>query len=181
MIDASLIIYFVVVARLLVPFSILRWPLWGMIASLIVDTFDLTVLRSFGLEGFGFADYQLTDKIFDLYYLSFGLYTTAKLQETFARKTLRVLYFWRFAGVILFEITGLRLILFFAPNLFEYLYIGVFGLKQFVSRTLVRNEIIALLALAVLFKLPQEYVMHYVEFSWGLGNFTEGLKQLFGR
>ena len=178
---AELIIVLVVFIRLLVPFSILRWPFWGMVAALVADTFDLTVLRFFGWDSFGFAGYQLTDKLLDLYYLSFGLYATTRLGEDVARRTLRVLFFWRFAGVVLFEITGLRVLLFFAPNLFEYLYLGAFGAKTFFSARLTPRLLIVLLFLSVALKLPQEYVMHYLEFPWGFGNFTEGLKQLFLR
>src|SRR3989338_5988802 len=94
------IIIVVVLARLLVPFAILRWPFWGMVAALLADTFDITTLRLFGWETFGPAGYQLTDKILDLYYLSFGLYMTADLKEVFAKRTLRILFFWRFAGVV---------------------------------------------------------------------------------
>ena len=173
------IVVIVVLIRLLVPFSILKWPFWGMVASLVCDTFDLTVLRFFGWESFGFAGYQVSDKILDLYYLSFGLYVTAQLREVFAQRTLRVLFFWRFAGIALFEITGLRMLLFFAPNLFEYLYLGVFGAKKLFKAHLTPRLVIALLLLAVILKLPQEYVMHYLEFPWGFGNFGDGLKQLF--
>ncbi len=174
------IVVIVVLVRLLVPFTILRWPFWGMVASLVADTFDLTVLRALGVpEGFGFAGYQLTDKFLDLYYLSFGLYATARLEEVFARRTLRVLFFWRFAGVILFEITGLRALLFFAPNIFEHLYLGIFGAKQLFHVPVTRRLTIVLLLLAAVLKVPQEYIMHYVEFPWGLGNFTEGIEKLF--
>ena len=173
------IIIVVVLARLLVPFAILRWPFWGMVAALLADTFDITTLRLFGWETFGPAGYQLTDKILDLYYLSFGLYTTADLKEVFAKRTLRILFFWRFAGVVLFEITGLRALLFFAPNLFEYVYLAVFGVKKLFSARLTPRLFTLLLLLAAVLKLPQEYVMHYLEFPWGFGNFIDGLRILF--
>jgi len=151
-----------------------------MVASLLADTFDKPVLNYFGLETFGFTGYQLTDKVLDLYYLTFGLYTSAQLKEVFARRTLRVLYFWRFAGVVLFEVTGFRWLLFAAPNIFEHLYLGIFGAKTLFRTAPTKQLVLILLLVAALLKFPQEYVMHYLEFPWGIRNFTDGLKVLFG-
>jgi len=36
----SVIPWYVTAVRLLVPFSILRWPLWGLLASSVVDMYD---------------------------------------------------------------------------------------------------------------------------------------------
>jgi len=173
------IIVAILAARLTVPFAILRWPFWGMVASIFADTFDLTLLKWVGLESFGFADYQVTDKLLDIYYLSFGLYVSAGLEERYAKNALRALFFWRFVGVILFEFTGARWILFAAPNIFEFLYLALFGAKEFINRRLTRKFVLTALLLSALLKFPQEYVMHYLEFRWGFGNFFDGINELF--
>ncbi len=65
----------VIVARLIVPVSIFRWPLAGGVASMVLDGLDVVlvdVLANLLGEEPGFGNtYQTMDKPLDLYYLSF--------------------------------------------------------------------------------------------------------------
>jgi hypothetical protein len=178
-----LIIIALVLARLLVPLLILRYRFWGLAAAIVADAVDAAFLRINGFE-MGSVPYQEADKFLDLYYLSLAFYASRSLmEEVLARRILMVLFLWRAFGVVLFEVLGMRQILFFAPNIFEFFYIGVFGAKKFfpgISLTRPRNVVVILL-LALGLKMPQEYVMHYLEFPWGFGNFKDGICQLFIR
>ncbi|MBT3995451.1 MAG: hypothetical protein HOF01_06595 [Chloroflexi bacterium] len=59
----------VAVLRLAIPFTIFRWPLWGGIASAVVDSIDVILIYLMDLGDF--KDYHGTDKILDTYFLVF--------------------------------------------------------------------------------------------------------------
>lgn len=160
----------VIAIRILVPFSILRFPFWGMVLSVLADALDIVIFSWLGwgiLEGKGI--YHELDKVFDMYYLSFAAYKTLGWQDALARKTSAVLFLWRFAGFAVFEITGIRQIILFAPNIFENFYLLWQATLQFFpeSRTLTKKKLAVYLLIAAIPKIIQEYIMHYLEFpTW---------------
>lgn len=159
----------IVAIRLFVPFSILRWPFWGMLAAIAADASDVIIADALGW-GFGSAErYHAFDKIFDLYYLAIALFAALEWPEAPLRRTALTLFGWRAAGVAALEATGLRQVMFFAPNIFENFYLLVVGAKTFAPRLRVDNwrRIAILLAIAGIPKVIQEYVMHFIEFpTW---------------
>lgn len=166
-----MIVPFLVIAiRILVPFTIPRWPFWGMLLAAAADASDVIILDKFGwgiLEGRGI--YHELDKFFDIYYLSFAAYTTLQWENALLRRTALALFFWRLAGVIVFEITQIRQIFFFAPNIFENFYLIVSGLRLFFPASHINNlkRFLLVLLIAALPKIIQEYIMHYLEFpTW---------------
>jgi hypothetical protein len=181
MAEGTLITIGILLLRFLVPITILRWPFWGISASIIADTIDNSVLNANGFSSVGWGEYQRVDKFLDLYYLSFAVYVSSALKEYWPRKIFLGLFIWRFAGVVLFEFSGERSFLFLSPNIFELFFIAIYGAKRFFPRvSLDRKEVwLPLLFLAATIKVPQEYVMHHLEFPWGLGNFGEGFRELF--
>src|SRR3989344_2684973 len=172
----------VIAVRLLVPFAIPRWPFWGGVAAIIADTFDFTVLNAAGNGPLGGDNYQRFDKLFDVYTLFFMLYASSKLVESRARKTLSVLFSWRLFGVFLFELTGIRQILFFTPNIFEYFYLLVFGSKKFRPALSLENRktLLTLFVIAAIPKLIFEYFLHFREYPLGLGMIWRGLRAWLG-
>ena len=159
----------VIAIRLLVPFSILRWPLAGGILSLVVDAVDVILVDLIaGLLGqpgeFG-PTYAQIDKWLDLYYLAFELVVARRWAEPVPRQTATALFAWRLLGVILFEITVDRPLLVVFPNLFEnyflYILIARRWFPRFVPRTWTQSVIACLLLLIP--KEIQEFVLHYEE------------------
>ncbi|WP_269849929.1 hypothetical protein [Methanosarcina horonobensis] len=85
MVDTSdmLIFWAVVIARFLIPLSIPRYPLPGVLACLILDAVDQTIFQLFTnlpLEG-----YQSYDKSLDIYYLSITYLSTCETGLTSTR------------------------------------------------------------------------------------------------
>src|SRR5690606_26610997 len=105
--------------RLLVPLTIFRWPLYGGIASLVIDAADTNIVKLFGVE---IPNYVSTDKILDMYYLSIEVYVSRGWKNTLARRASYALFGWRLLGVTAFELSGLRFLLFVAPNIFEHFF-----------------------------------------------------------
>ena len=159
----------VIAIRLLVPLTILRWPLVGGLLSLVVDAIDVILVDLIaGLLGqpgeFG-PTYAQIDKWLDLYYLAFELVVALRWQEVVPRRTAAALFAWRLVGVILFEITVSRPLLVVFPNLFEnyflYILIARRWFPRFVPRTWAHSIIACLLLLIP--KEIQEFVLHYEE------------------
>ena len=174
-----MIAFVVVLVRLLVPFTILRWPFGGVLLSIAADTFDITVLRAFGWGFLNEGSYQAVDKLLDAYYLSFAFYVSLKWKDLLAKKTSVILFIWRFIGVIAFEITHLRKLLFFAPNIFENFYILTVGIPKIFPKFRLdsKKKLAAILLIAGIPKLAQEYVMHFMRYPLGLGNLWPFIKQ----
>ena len=158
----------VVIIRLVVPFSILRWPFWGAILAILGDISDVVLMDAFGWGWFEGRDYHSYDKFFDTYYLGFECYAALKWREVLARRTAVVLFSWRLLGVIVFEIFKIRQLIFLAPNIFENFYLLVVGLKKFFNFSVDSvKRLVIILLVAGIPKIIQEYIMHYLEFpTW---------------
>jgi hypothetical protein len=113
----------VVALRLVLPLSILRWPLAGGILALVVDAVDVVLvdgLASLFGEPLEFGPlYAQIDKWLDTYYLAIEAAVAYRWAERTLRTTAIALFAWRLIGVILFEITAVRPLLVVFPNLFE--------------------------------------------------------------
>lgn len=157
--------FLVIALRLIIPFSILRWPFWGMIASIAADGADVVILDATGTGFFG--HYHQIDKVLDTYYLAFAAYISLKWQDELARRTSMMLFLWRLVGVIVFEVTRIRQVIFFAPNIFENFYLLVAGFKQFFPKFKLdtAKKLTIFLFAATIPKLIQEYIMHFLEFQ----------------
>jgi hypothetical protein len=159
----------VVALRLLLPLTILRWPLAGGILSLVVDAIDVVLVdlfaKLFGEPGAFGPLYAQLDKYLDTYYLALEVVVARRWQEVVPRRTAYLLFAWRLAGVVLFEITVSRPLLVVFPNLFENYFLYVLVARRwfprFVPRT-VAHSVIACLVLLIP-KEIQEFVLHYEE------------------
>ncbi len=78
-----------------------------------------------------------------------------------------LLFGYRLIGVVLFEVTQVRVLLLVFPNLFERFFILQVASQRFFPRfrmeTYGRIAIVVLVILAT--KLPQEFALHYMEFG----------------
>jgi hypothetical protein len=159
----------VIALRLVLPLTILRWPLAGGLLALVIDATDVVLVDAIaGLLGqppeFG-PIYAQLDKWLDLYYLGLEVVVARRWVELVPRRTAYVLFAWRLVGVILFEITIYRPLLVVFPNLFEnyFLYILVARrwFPRFVPRTVRQSVVVSLILLIP--KEIQEYVLHWEE------------------
>ncbi len=159
----------VVAIRLLVPLSILRWPLGGALASMLVDMLDVVLVDTFArLLGeppeFG-PVYAELDKWLDLYYLTIEAYVASRWTEPLLRWTALALFAWRVVGVVAFSVTAIPETLFIFPNLFENLYLYVLIARRFAPRLIPRTAAQMLVLLLILYipKAVQEWLLHWEE------------------
>ncbi len=149
----------VILVRLLVPLTILQWPLAGAIAALLADNLDI-VFASL-VDWGGLWRYHQLDKYLDTYYLAI-MAIAAQRWEPPVRRTCALLFAYRLLGVILFAATDTRLFLFVFPALLEFFFIFYAAWKQFrPQRDLTHQGLAAALILLLLPKLGQEYTIHY--------------------
>jgi hypothetical protein len=166
--------------RLLIPLTIFKWPLYGGIASLIVDALDTNIVKPFGVE---IPNYTITDKYLDLYYLTFELIVSLKWFNVLAVKTSTILFALRIIGVSGFQMTGNEFWLFIGPNLFEnffLFYLVLLGLKIETKKKIWVNSYVKLFACLIflwILKLPQEIILHV----WRVGSPVETFFSLFGK
>ena len=169
--------WLVVAARFLVPLTIPRYPLPGVVASMLLDAADQTIFQQFpsiALEG-----YQGYDKALDIYYLAIAYISTMRnWSNLFAFQVSRFLFYWRLVGVVLFELTHLRPLLLIFPNTFEYFFIfyEAYRLRWDPMRMTNRFVIGAAAFIWIVIKLPQEYWLHIAQMD--LTNFIK--ENIFG-
>ncbi len=162
----DLIVFWVVVlARFLVPLTIPRYPLPGILASLIIDAIDQTIFQQFtnlNLDG-----YQGYDKALDIYYLTIAYISTLRnWTNLYAYRVSQFLLYYRLFGVTLFELTyeppGPRWLLLIFPNTFEYFFIfyEIVRLRWDPVKMSKRFVIISAAAIWIFIKIPQELWIH---------------------
>ena len=154
----------VIALRLVIPLMILRFPLAGGIVAMVLDALDVVLIELIGLGGFG-GHYPELDKALDSYYLTLELIVALGWSNAWARIPAVVLYVYRGIGVIAFESTHLRVMLFIFPNLFENWWLYVVIVARFFPRLYPRSARTVLVPLLILLvpKMVQEYLLHYAE------------------
>jgi hypothetical protein len=150
--------------RVIVPLSILRWPLAGGIAAAALDTLDVVLIDTIGLGGFE-GNYTQVDKLLDSYYLTLEAFVALSWTTAWARLPALALYVYRMTGVVLFETTDVRALLLVFPNLFENWWLYCLAVERFWPRLYPRSPRTTAVPLVLLLlpKLAQEYVLHYAE------------------
>lgn len=151
---------------MLSPLLIPRWPLPGILLSLVIDWVDGSIFRNF--TNLPLAGYQAYDKALDIYYLAIAyLATLRNWTHLFAFKLGRFLFYYRLVGVLLFEFSGARALLLAFTNAFEYFYIFYEAVRvRWDPLRLSKQALIIALALIVLVvKIPQEYIIHIAQIN----------------
>lgn len=180
--EISLALVVVVALRVLVPVLIFKWRIVGVLLAALADALDVVLIDFIGYQlgetsGFG-NHYQFFDKWLDMYYLVFALIVSFSWKNALAKNTSIFLFGYRLLGLILFEITGIRKLFFFFPNLFEnfYLFYAIADRfsPRFVPKTL--SRLLLILFLLYIPKLIQEWALHYAELHpWNWIKVTFGL------
>jgi hypothetical protein len=154
----------VILFRLLVPLVIFRWPLAGTILAIIADNLDVVLLDLFGVTDF--TPYNHVDKLLDTYFYLIGGYTMYYWKNTVAKKIGLSLLLYRLIGVVLYEISGLRILLFLFPNVFIFYFLYYLIYKKIYKKEpfkLFRGALPVLIILLII-KLLHEYMLHVVQF-----------------
>ncbi len=151
-------------ARLLVPLTILRWPLFGILASIALDSNDYYVLPL--EEKDDYTAYQAWDKLLDLYYLAFAAFMAYKINDKYIRRVAMTLFAWRLIGVAVLEITQDRSLLLLFPNVFEnfvlfYLIYKLIEPKVSLPRSKMITAVLVI-GLAIPKQLQEQY-LHVAE------------------
>ena len=158
------VVILVVGARLLLPLTIPYFPVPGAIACLLLDSIDQSIFQKF--PGIPLEGYQSYDKALDVYYLTVEFTSTMRnwTNQT-AYKMSWFLYFYRMVGVVLFELTGVRAVLFIFPNTFEYFFVFYELVRlRWNPRRMGKHTVVWATALIWVFiKLPQEWWIHIAQ------------------
>jgi hypothetical protein len=158
------VFWLVVAGRFLLPLFIPRFPLPAILACLVLDGVDQTIFQTF--TELDLSGYQGYDKALDVYYLTVAYLST--LRNWTNRAAVQVawfLFYYRLAGVVLFELLEWRALLLVFPNTFEYFFIVYEAIRlRWDPGRLTRRDVILLAAgIWVFVKLPQEYWIHVAE------------------
>ena len=154
----------VILARFLVPLLIPVYPLPGILAALLLDASDRAIFAQF--VEVDVERYQRYDKALDIYYLSLAYVATLRnWSSRTARRVAAGLWYIRLVGVALFEVTGVRWLLFIFPNAFEYFFIAyeAVRLRWDPARLRLRHLLAMAAGIWVFLKLPQEYWVHVAQ------------------
>jgi hypothetical protein len=154
----------VIALRILIPLSILRYPLAGGIAAMVIDALDVVLISVMHLGGFG-DHYAELDKALDSYYLTLELIVAFRWESPYARVPAIALYVYRMIGVVVFELTHARVTLFIFPNLFENWWLYVVIVARFFPSLYPKSLKSMLIPMIILLipKMAQEYLLHYQE------------------
>ena len=120
--------FIIAAVRVLGALPVLRWPLAGAIIAMLVDLSDLFMMNLIHLGGV--QHYQAFDKDLDQVYMLTFLAVALRWQPL-VRNISIALYVYRLAGFIVFEVTDSRDLLLLFPNVFEFWFVFVAGLKFF--------------------------------------------------
>lgn len=172
-----IVVVLVVGARLLLPLAIPYFPLPAIIACLVLDAIDQTIFQQFPaipLDG-----YQSYDKALDIYYLTITYLSTFRNWDNrTAFRMVQFLFYYRLVGVVAFELSDIRALLFIFPNTFEYYFIfcEAVRLRWSPMRMGTWTVVIATVLIWVFIKLPQEWWIHIAQLDM-----TDFIKEtLFG-
>ncbi len=164
--DDAVVVTAIVAARLLVPLLIPRFPL-AIIAAFLLDAVDNGLLDSFtAVDLSADGPYQSWDKALDIYYLSIAYLSTMRNWTSGAAfRIAQFLFYYRLAGIVLFELLESRAMLLVFPNTFEFVFIAyeAIRLRYDPARRSARFWLLAAAGLWIFVKLPQEYWIHIAQ------------------
>jgi hypothetical protein len=153
----------IVVFRLLVPLSIFRWPFIGAVLSIVADALDIVIatLMMRYLHAGDVWSYHELDKYLDTYYL-FIECLVAQRWPALPRWTANVLFCYRVIGVVVFEVTDARVLLFVFPAIFDFYFLFYAGVTQYLPQyEITPRRLFFWLAVLLIPKMAQEYAIHY--------------------
>jgi len=164
----------IAVVRVLGSLPVLVFPFPGAIVAMLTDLSDLFMMNL--LHEGGVRDYQEFDKWLDQVYMLTFLAVAQRWERT-PRNIAFALFAYRLVGFLAFEATQQRDLLIFFPNVFEFWFVFVAGLKHFRLEgtfgaraashgeggrrfAYARRELAVVLPALLVAKLLQEYALH---------------------
>ena len=162
--DPGLVI--VLTIRLIGPLLILRWPLLGtLLSQYVFDMFDVVIWDVTGT--LKHIDYTFVEKPLDLYQLTLQLITVFWWKQNTPKQIAVGLYIYRLVGFIIYEFVHDRIIFLLFPNFFLVFFLIYLVALKFKKEYWFENKksLALILVVILLIKIPQKYVLHYVEFS----------------
>jgi hypothetical protein len=173
----TIVLLLVLTSRFVIPLFIPRFPLPAILLALVIDAADQTIFQQF--TNLDLANYQNYDKALDIYYLTIAYLSVYRnWANGFAVEVARFLWYYRLVGVLIFEITQHRWLLFVFPNTFEYYFIAYeVARTRWDPRRMSRRAVVGLAAFVwIVIKLPQEWWIHIAQ-----NDFTDFMKEtIFG-
>ena len=169
----------VIIVRLSGSIPVLFAPFFGSIFAILIDLSDLFIIGNLDLGSV--RNYQKLDKILDISYLITFLIVSLRW-STLEKRISILLFIFRMTGMILYEITGSRIILFTFPNIFEFWFVGVSFYKLTNRKKILDlKKIIIILGISTFLKLFQEWILHWNKFldNYAMGDIFSVLKDLF--
>ena len=169
----------VITVRLLGSTPVLYFPFFGSIFAILVDLSDLFIIGNLDLGGV--RNYQKLDKILDISYMFTFLIISLRWAKI--EKNISIfLFLFRLTGMIFYEISGSRIILFSFPNIFEFWIVGV-SFYKFIYRNKELNlkNISVIIFLSTILKLLQEWILHWNKFldNYAMGDILSVIRDLF--
>mgnify|MGYP001207312074 FL=1 len=148
----------IAIVRISGSVPVLRWAFVGGIVAILFDLSDLFLKNLIDLGGV--SNYQTFDKWLDLVYMGAFLLVALRWNGIIRHVTVS-LFIFRMIGFVIFEFTGNREILQYFPNVFEFWFLAVAGIKYFTTDFYFSNRTIGIILIIICpLKLFQEYVLH---------------------
>ena len=167
----------VIIVRLSGSLPVIYFPFFGSLFAILVDLSDLFIIGNLDLGGV--RNYQRLDKLLDLSYMF--TFLLVSLRWTKLERNISIfLFIFRIFGMIFYEITGSRIILFSFPNIFEFWFIGI-SLYKSRNKLINIKSITLILALATVLKLIQEWILHWNKYldNYSMGDILSVIKDIF--
>ena len=167
----------VIIVRISGSLPVIYFPFFGSLFAILVDLSDLFIIGNLDLGGV--RNYQRLDKLLDLSYMLTFLLVSLRWSKL-ERNISIFLFIFRISGMIFYEITGSRIILFSFPNIFEFWFIGI-SLYKFRNKIINAKSITFILVIATILKLLQEWVLHWNKYldNYAMGDILSVIKDIF--
>ena len=167
----------VIIIRISGSLPVIYFPFFGSLFAILVDLSDLFIIGNLDLGGV--RNYQRLDKLLDLSYMLTFLLVSLRWSKL-ERNISIFLFIFRIFGMIFYEITGSRIILFSFPNIFEFWFIGI-SLYKFRNKLINIKSITFILVTATILKLLQEWILHWNKYldNYAMGDILSVIKDIF--
>lgn len=157
----------VIILKIVVPASMLIFPLFGLWGNYFLDVIDGDILLSLGMSD---STYQLIDKSTDLISYIFMLILGLRWS---IRKTIIILFAYRIIGQIFYFITGKEVIFLYFQNFLEPLMMiyALILFKQVSEKKAYltyKKHLIVIWAIVLIYKIWNEWYLHFANIDLSL-------------
>ena len=167
----------VIIVRIAGSIPVLYFPFFGSIFAILIDFSDLFIIGNLDLGGV--KNYQRLDKVLDFSYMVTFFLVSLRWSKLEKRISI-ILFIFRALGMILYEFSGSRIVLFSFPNIFEFWFIGI-SFYKLRRKILNLKSIIQILVFSTILKILQEWLLHWNKFldNYAMGDILSVIKDIF--